>query len=114
MDFKVKKGGNAGVLRLDGELTVRHAEEVKAVLMESLDQVDLVELKFTDVTEIDLSCLQLLCSACMTSYGSNKRLRPTGKYPGVVKEVVETAGFARHKGCTFDRDKNCLWLGGND
>ncbi|MCL4490600.1 MAG: STAS domain-containing protein [Nitrospirae bacterium] len=113
MDFNVEQSGAVGVMTIGGELTVQHADELKAALMRSLDAVDHLILNLDKVTEIDLSCLQLLCSAHRTSTELKKQLTITGNQSDALKQVIETAGYSRHVGCAFDCNKSCLWLGGN-
>jgi anti-anti-sigma factor len=113
MDFSIEQSGSVGVMTIGGELTVQHADELKAALMRSLDAVDHLILNFDRVTEIDLSCLQLLCSAHRTSAKLRKQLTIAGNHCNMLKQVIEAAGYSRHIGCAFDCNKSCLWMGGN-
>lgn len=114
MDFKIEQSGGAGVLKLDGELTVQFAGKLKGALMRCLDTSDHLILNLDNVTEIDLSCLQLLCSAHRTSSRMKKQLTIVGRQLQALKQVMEAAGYSRHVGCNFDCNKNCLWLGGEN
>lgn len=114
MDFKLEQSGAVGVLTLNGALTIGCAEELKATLMKSLERVEHLVLNLGTVEEVDLSCLQLLCSAHRTSTRLNKQMTIAGGRPEAFRRAVCAGGYGRHVGCSFDIHKTCLWLGGND
>ena len=114
MDLTIEQSGAVGVLSIDGELTVQHAGELKAALLKSLDSVDHLILNIEKATEIDISCLQLLCSAHRTSVRLKKHLSVSGSCLGILRQITAIAGYSRHVGCSFDCNKNCLWLGGGN
>lgn len=113
MDFNIEQSGAVGVMTIGGELTIRHADELRAALMRSLDAVDHLILNLDRVTEFDLSCLQLLCSAHRTSTKMKKQLTINANQSDALRKVIEAAGFLRHIGCALDCNKSCLWAGGN-
>jgi anti-anti-sigma factor len=113
IDLEMEDSGEMGVLTMDGELTIQRAAELKTALISSLASVEHLVLNLEKVAEVDLSCLQLLCSAHRTSVRSNKRLTWAGNRPESLARTVGDAGFVRHKGCVLDRDKSCLWVGGS-
>src|SRR5512135_1534026 len=100
--FELENKGDSGVLVLDGELTVQRADELRAALMNSLSCAGRLVISFEDVTGVDLSCLQLLCAARMTSAKRNKRLAISGGMPEVFKRAVRDAGYWRHIACMSD------------
>lgn len=117
MDFSVERSGGVGaggvgVLRVEGDMTIQHIAELKAALMKYLETVDHLILNLDSVTEIDLSCLQLLCSAHRTSSRLKKQLTITGSRMEGLRQIIEASGYSRHIGCNFDCNKNCLWIGG--
>jgi anti-anti-sigma factor len=109
MKFNVQEPGEAGVLKLDGDLTVERADELKEALLEAIRSVNKVFYNVEGVTSVDLACLQLLCSAHRTAASMNKEFAEQGSRPEVFEEVIESAGFARHMGCTEQTRQNCLW-----
>ena len=74
INFKIEESKNAGVLKLDGELSIEQAAELKTALINSIENSDNVIIDIEDITEIDLSCMQLLCSAHQTLINLNKHL----------------------------------------
>lgn len=109
MEYKLEQSGAMGILTIDGELTVQYAHELKSALLKSLDNVDHLVLNLAKVTSIDLSCLQLLCSAHRTSGKLNKQLSLIGDRPEALQQAAKNAGYLRHVGCSYDAHKDCLW-----
>jgi len=96
----------------NGELTVAGADGFKDALVKSLEKADTIEINLNEVTTIDLSCLQLLCSAHRSAVKEGKVL--TVKVPAspVFFEARKSAGFMYSKPCRFVTTEDCLWVGG--
>ncbi len=102
-------------LILNGELNIQCAGELKAVLVRSQQSPHGLLLNLEDVTEADLTCLQLLCSAHRSSVTSDKRFALTGDIPGSFRQVVQAAGFAEKVCCRPDGAGDaCLWTAVRD
>jgi anti-anti-sigma regulatory factor len=110
MSATFKQSGNSGVLTLEGELTLPHAEELRKALLSAILAAADVSIGFGSVQEVDVSCLQLVCSAHRSAFRLKKRVSLGGSLPPVVKEAAEAAGYARLKGCKRDCDKSCIWM----
>ena len=104
LTFKVEQPGAVGVLSAEGELTIRHAGEMRTALLNSLESVGHVRLNFEKVTEVDLSCLQLLCSAYLTSRMAHKQLT-LFVCSEPFKQAVREAGYFYAKGCFPECEK---------
>jgi anti-anti-sigma regulatory factor len=115
MTFTKNESQNTGLLIADGELTVQRATDFKDMLTKAIGEVDRLEINFDTVTEVDLTCLQILCSAHKTCLKANKALSITGRQSEALKEAIKYAGYERHKGCKVAGEKNqCLWVPGGD
>lgn len=113
MDSGYKMSDEVETVRLTGELTVGHASELKALLRKALQgSSGRIQIKFEDVTAVDLSCLQLLCSAHRTASVMNSRLRLAGERPALFCQTMRAAGFTRQRGCGLTPNTDCLWSGG--
>jgi anti-anti-sigma regulatory factor len=110
LTFLEQQSGKQGNLTLDGDLTVNRAEELRMLLIKALIDADQVRVEFGPVTGVDLSCLQLLCSAHRSAGRMQRRLSLSGDWPEPFKQTVEQAGYARHTGCRLDSDHSCLWV----
>ncbi|MFH0724820.1 MAG: STAS domain-containing protein [Pseudomonadota bacterium] len=113
MNSQIPSPDDGRVLTLRGELTIARAEELKAALSESLQGAASVRIQLADVGAVDLSCLQLLCSAHRTAAVLGKSLTLEGEVPPMIRETMKYAGFTRQKGCAFSPHTNCLGCGGD-
>ena len=102
--------GNKGVVTVDGDVTLRQAEEFRRVLIKALVDADEVALDMEKVEKVDLSCLQLLCSAHRSAARFKKKFAFTGCPSEALRDAVEASGFSRVTGCKLDCDKSCLWM----
>lgn len=104
-----QSAGVAEELVWRGELALQRIiklrEEIVAALAGSMD----VRLRLVDVSEVDVSFLQLLCAAHRTAVRDRKQLLLTGQLPAPFVEVLHLAGLNRHVGCSLDCDGSCLW-----
>jgi anti-anti-sigma regulatory factor len=107
--FQFQQSGNQGNVTLEGSLAVGQAEELRMLLIKALIDADQVNVDFGTVTDIDLSCLQLLCSAHRSAVRMNKRLVFSSGTPAEFRQAVVEAGYARSTGCRLDRNNSCLW-----
>ncbi len=114
MDFKLEPSSDMGVLTLDGELTIEHAGELKKILIHAMDSAEHVDIKLKKVSEVDLSCLQVLCSAHRTAFKSNKQLTLSSKDSEIFQQMVRGSGYVRHDSCALNPHKGCLWCGGEE
>ncbi len=108
--FRDQESGKQGNITLDGNLTVGRSEELRSLLIKAIIDADRVCLDFGTVTDVDLSCLQLLCSAHRSASRMNKSVFLSGDWPEVFKKTVEEAGYARLSGCRLDVSHSCLWV----
>lgn len=110
MSATLKLSGYKGVITLDGDLTLSHAEELKGTFIKALADADDISIVFSNVQDVDLSCLQLLCSLHRSAVRLKKSVVFSGSKPPAVRIASEAAGFAHLKGCKLDREDRCLWM----
>lgn len=110
MKHTFELSGETGTLTAGGSLTIEHAEELKAVIVEALASSAHLVVDLSAAEAIDLCCLQLLCSAHRTAVKDGKSivLANTGE---VFADVVRETGYLRHVGCMPDSGHGCLWAG---
>jgi anti-anti-sigma factor len=97
-------------VRVEGDLTVQQASELKACLLEALNRARLVRIDLSGVEDMDLTCLQLLCSAHKTALATEKKLVLENDGRERFGPLFSSAGFPRSKGCAMDVDTSCLWM----
>jgi len=107
--MKSKDAGKVKTLTYSGEISLSEvgtlAEEIKSALAEA----DQVRVDLVAVDDVDLSVLQLLCSAHRSAAGVGKHLILDGAISAGLSRKVVDAGFHRHLGCSFVNGHNCIW-----
>lgn len=74
----------AHLLRIEGEMTIYQAAELKQTLAATLAQCDELEIDLSAVTEIDTAGVQLLISAKKTAQSLQKELHLRGHSAAVL------------------------------
>ncbi|MEN6620983.1 MAG: STAS domain-containing protein [Smithella sp.] len=109
--MKTAKGSSQKTtLVMNGNLTISQACTTRDEIHKALKNTRHVELDMESVEEVDLSFLQLLCSAHRTSLSLDKILSIKGTIPEVFKKSIEDNGFMRERGCKMDSTNTCLWI----
>ena len=93
MQIRVESGHEASQLRLEGELTIYTAGEMKERLLDALAGTDALELNLGEVTEIDTAGAQLLILTKREAALAGKRLTLSEHSPAVM-ELIETFNLA--------------------
>lgn len=114
MNATFKLAGKKGVITLEGDLTLPHAEALKDIFLKALQTSDDVTVAMENVHNTDLSCLQLFCSAHRSAARVKKHLAFHGNPPPDLRSAAEAAGYARLKGCKLDCEGSCLWMDAGD
>ena len=112
MTFQIASIDHKGVLTLTGDLTIEKAAEIRKALLATLDDHDQVAIRLDSVTAVDLSCLQLLCSAHRTALGRDKKISLDLEDADFFERIVRESGFWRKTGCRTSRAKSCMLCGG--
>lgn len=103
------KSGDSAVVTLSRDLTLPYAPDIRQVLIKALLDADSISISLEDVDEVDMSCLQMLCSTHRSAARLNKHLAFSATPPQVFCDMLAAAGFRRTTGCKLDTDKSCLW-----
>lgn len=84
-------------LRIEGEMTIYRAEELKCALLEPLQPQATLEVNLSAVTELDTAGLQLLMLAKRTAQKQQGQLRLVG-HSAAVLEVFDLLNLAAYFG----------------
>jgi anti-sigma B factor antagonist len=84
-------------LRIEGELTIYRAAELKQTLLAAVAANEAVEVDLSQVSEFDSAGLQLLLLAKREAGATGRSLRLVDHSPAVV-EVLELFDLAAHFG----------------
>ncbi|BDV42396.1 sulfate transporter [Geotalea uraniireducens] len=111
-----RQGEQADRLFLDvsGELTICFVGEFREALLDGLEKATEITVNVEHVSAVDLTGLQLLCSAHRTASARDKTFGIVGRQNRIFAEAERLAGFSRHVGCVKDVGKTCIWTGGNE
>ena len=107
---EMNDSGDAVEHELSGDLTLVNIAEVKTKIASALAAADSVTFRFGEVGSVDLSFVQLLCSAYRTAHDQEKSLSFSGEWPTAFSELAEASGLTGHVGCSTDCSLACLWL----
>jgi anti-anti-sigma regulatory factor len=113
MTFQFEREGETGILTLTGSLTIDRANELRTMLLKNRKKIKQMVIKPVDVSAVDLTCLQILCSAHRLFVSENKRLSLSPDTDEVFQEMIERSGFTRIKACGLDLNSKCFWERGD-
>lgn len=108
MPFQYKKSGKKGVLTLEGDLTIAQAGELKDLLLESMEKVDQVTIKALDLSEVDLACFQVLCSAHRFFDANKKKISLFPETAEAFRQVVKRSCFSTKEACGMKLNTECF------
>ncbi|MDQ5985195.1 MAG: hypothetical protein CSYNP_00900 [Syntrophus sp. SKADARSKE-3] len=109
-NFTITDSDNGKSLSVSGEVTIQNAGSFRDSLKKLYEDGSNVTIHLEELTNADLTFLQILCSAHRTFTSSGKALTISGPCPQVLKKVIEDAGYQRGYGCALDTTKTCLWM----
>jgi anti-anti-sigma factor len=110
MEYQIEESTQAGRLILNGEMGIQQAAALKEQLLNVQEIVRHLVVDVQGVTVLDVSALQIFCSAHRTFTKLRKEITFAGSLPPVWVDFMEVAGFARVKGCSVDSNNTCLWM----
>lgn len=107
--LRVHEGEAGRTICAEGELSIATAARLQTALFDLLQPGSLTVLDASAVTAVDLTGLQLLCSAHRTYLANGAGFR-SGGMSEVLRDAAIAAGFeAPHSSCPNRREGNCLW-----
>jgi anti-sigma B factor antagonist len=85
----------AAPVRIDGELTIYQAAELKDTLLAALAAADPLEIDLSRVTELDTAGVQLLMVLKRAARAQGRELRLLGHSPAVLEvfELLNLGGY---------------------
>jgi anti-anti-sigma regulatory factor len=108
--FELVEGERGATLTVSGELTIQNASVFRDALREWVEKSDVLHLDLGGVTDADLTCLQLVCSAHRSMMNMKKNLNMASGLPGSIIKTAREAGFVREHGCRGEESNNCVWI----
>lgn len=112
MGIQTEKKDNSSFIYLEGDVTIAMASELKDAVLKHIAESQYLTINVENVEELDISCIQLLCSANLTSERKNKKIiMKLGKQKDVFKQMMIESGYDPVDGCPESPCKRCLWKG---
>ena len=110
MELIVDKKTKSGRLILKDDLTIGRIQQIHDELEGALGKVKNLIIDVQFATDVDLTFLQLLCSAHRTAIGKNKALSLSGQINPAMEKAISENYYSREKGCILDKPNTCLWM----
>lgn len=85
-------------VNLAGELTLRMVGEVQEQLRQAVADNQVVGIDGTEITEIDISVVQVLIAAFKSAAAADKRLSVSFSAGGALDQALKRAGFLAPQG----------------
>lgn len=105
---------NGEIIITSGDrLTIENASEFALIVREALDASKNVAIEFESGVEIDITGLQVLCSACKTAAAGDKVFSYRGQQPESLAALISESGAERQTFCKHNNDSTCIWFGGS-
>lgn len=108
---KNEEAAGSGTLLIEGELTIFNAEEFRLALLDSLTKVNHLVLDVSNVESIDLTGLQLFCSAHRTFCVRGKSVVVKGINVDSIKYLAQESGLGDNS-CDISEMSKCFWAQG--
>ncbi len=99
-------------LNFDGKLSIEEASEIKEKIIEAFSKNQVVNLDLTNISDIDLSGIQLICSSNLYFEKNNKKLILKAKNQ-LIKQALNESGYINDV-CQETPCNKCLWKGDID
>ena len=113
LNSSVRENGEIIVTSGD-RLTIENAAEFSRLIHEALEVAHVVAVEFEPTVEIDITGIQILCSACKSAANSGKIFSYHGSQPQALADIIKNSGAERHAACKHNNDSNCIWFGGTN
>lgn len=96
-------------LDIRGNLTIERAVELKTAIWGALLKHHEVKVSVEGTPPVDISFLQLMCSAHRTALRDGKLFDFREGPPDSIITAACESGYSRHGLCTHGTPDNCLW-----
>jgi anti-sigma B factor antagonist len=89
------RSATPGTIRLEGEIDIARAAELKEVLVQALRSKSEIRIALGSATGIDVTAMQLLWAAEREAKASGVALALDGPVPETLRATLRAAGFER-------------------
>jgi anti-anti-sigma regulatory factor len=100
------------VISSGDRLTIETAGDFARLIREGLEASQKVSVEFEPEVAIDITGVQILCSACKTAAANGASFSFQGVRPRSLTDIIEACGAERRAACKQNNNSNCIWFGG--
>lgn len=111
LNSSVRESGEV-VITSGDRLTIENAADLSRIIRESLDMASVVQIEFEPAVEIDITGVQIICSACRSAAQIGKIFSFHGPQPQSLTDIIAVCGAERNAICKHNNDSTCIWFGG--
>ena len=111
LNSSVRENGEI-IITSGDRLTIETAGDFSRIVRESLGATHLVAIEFEPTVEIDITGLQILCSACRSAAQAGKIFTYHGSQPQALIDIISRSGAERSSICKHNNNSTCIWFGG--
>jgi anti-anti-sigma regulatory factor len=113
LNSSVRENG-ATIITSGNRLTIENAADFSRIVREALEASSSVSIEFEPTVEIDITGVQILCSACKCAANSGKIFSYQGLQPQALTAIIISCGAERRAVCKYNNDSTCIWFGGTN
>ena len=111
MHVEQKKNDKNRIVEVSGSLTVKNSKELKKTILENFRKGNSLELVLGDVTDVDLSFIQVITAAVKTAEKGDSEFSIRTPVPEKMINSLKIAGLLNHGRCS---KHNCVWCSINE
>lgn len=93
-------------------LTIENAADFARILREALEASNNVSIELEPTVEIDITGVQILCSACKSAATGGRSFSCKGPRPQGLADMIAVSGAERNALCKHNDNSSCIWFGG--
>jgi anti-anti-sigma regulatory factor len=101
------------ILDSPAQLTIETVGDFAAKVRAAINERTAVAIRFPATVELDITALQLFCSACKTAGEAGKSFTYHGPLPEALYKLSAESGAERHDRCAIDSSACFRKIGGS-
>lgn len=104
--------GSSVTVTISGTLTIEGAAELQKAFAGVVSAAPRVALDLRQLEDLDMTILQMLCSACKTAAADKRSLVIEGELPACLKALNVGIGAHMAAPCHHNNNETCIFFGG--
>jgi anti-anti-sigma regulatory factor len=106
--------GEPATVTVGETLTIDTCAEFKQALSNALDTAHGVALDTRNLQQVDITALQLICSACRSASSRNSPFTFGDNVPDCIETLRAVIGANQSSPCNNKHTESCIWVGGKN